>query len=77
MKMKDLRINGVQISDLEWTLLEYGDVADTNELRDVAALQSRQQNASIMKQRRLQRQIDAVQGSTAPTRNVTPSQTST
>jgi hypothetical protein len=75
MKMKDLRINGVQISALEWTLLEYGDVADTNELRDVAALQARQQNASIMKRRRLQMQIDAAQGCTAPTRDVIPSQT--
>jgi hypothetical protein len=75
MKMKDLRINGVQITGLEWTLLEYSDVADTNELRDVVALQARQQDASLMKRSRLQRQIDAVQGSTAQSRDVTSSQT--
>ena len=61
--MKSFKVNGVALTESEINLLQMGDVEDTNELRDVAALRARMDAASIMSKRPLQAQIDALQGS--------------
>lgn len=59
--MKNVRVNGVQLTALEWMLIEFNDVRDTNELRDIAVLRTRQEQAGFASRSRLQRQIDALQ----------------
>jgi hypothetical protein len=47
--MKKPMINGVQLTDLEWFLVDLGDVQDTNELRDIDAIRTRLQTAGFAK----------------------------
>lgn len=72
--MKNVRVNGVQLTALEWMLVEFNDVRDTNELRDIAVLGARQEHAGFASRSRLQRQIDALQ---AQVEQSTESQTET
>lgn len=60
--MKCFKVNGVQLTAREVSLLEMGDVEDTNELRDVAALRSRMETATRARKIRLQMQIDSLHG---------------
>ena len=55
-------VNGEELTIWEQHLIQFGDVADISELRDVPALRARQAGASILGRVRLQRQIDAVLG---------------
>lgn len=58
-------VNGEGLTSREQQLVQLGDVADTSELRDVAALRTRQISASILGKVRLQKQIEAVLGATS------------
>lgn len=54
-------VNGDSLTEHEKTLLSLGDVADLDQLRDVQALRSRQEDVGILGRYRLQKQIDAVE----------------
>jgi hypothetical protein len=59
--MENVRVNGVLLTELEWVLIKYEDIGDTNELRDVDALKARQASAGLVSRHRLQRQINALE----------------
>lgn len=54
-------LNGDSLTEHEKLLLSLGDVADTDHLRDVPALRSRQKEVGILGRYRLQKQIEAVE----------------
>lgn len=58
-------VNGVELTKLESLLLSFGDVLDTDELRDIAALRRLQAGRHILSRHRLQRQIDALEAAAA------------
>jgi hypothetical protein len=62
--MKSFKVNGVALTEHEIRLLELGDVSDSNELRDLAALRARMENAPIVSRRRLQMQIETLESAT-------------
>lgn len=54
-------VNGIELTAYEENLLYFADVADVDVLRDPKALSKLKKDASIMGQKRLQKQIDALE----------------